>query len=61
MNKRIKISAEVNGKIYESEVRQIIMGEEMEQIASYKRHIRSILNEDGLTDVMPVYVVEKLE
>ena len=56
---KIKVSAEVNGNIYKSEVKQIIKGEESEQIASCKRHIRSMLNEDGLTDVSPEYKIEK--
>lgn len=59
MNKRIRVSAEVNGIIYKSEVDQIIKGEEAEQIASCKRHIRSMLNEDGFTDVHPEYIIEK--
>ena len=56
---KIKVSAEVNGNIYKSEVQQIIKGEEAEQIASCKRHIRSMLNEDGLADVRPEYKIEK--
>lgn len=59
MNNRIKVSAEVNGNIYESEVKQIVKGEEEEQIASCKRHIRSMLNKDGLTDISPDYKIEK--
>lgn len=61
MEKRIIVTAEVNGIIYKSEVDQIIKGEETEQIASCKRHIRSMLNEDGLTDVHPEYKIEKYE
>jgi len=56
---KIKVSAEVNGNIYKSEVDRVIEGEEIEQIASCKRHIRSMLNEDGLADVRPEYNVEK--
>jgi len=56
---KIKVSAEVNGNIYKSEVDRVIEGEEIEQIASCKRHIRSMLNEDGLADVRPEYKVEK--
>ena len=56
---KIKVSAEVNGNIYKSEVDRVIEGEEIEQIASCKRHIRSMLNEDGLTDVSPKYKIEK--
>lgn len=59
MKERIIVTAEVNGNIYKSEVNQIIKGEEAEQIASCKRHIRNILNEDGLTDVSPEYKIEK--
>jgi hypothetical protein len=56
---KIKVSAEVNGNIYKSEVDRVIEGEEIEQIASCKRHIRSMLNEDGFADVRPEYKVEK--
>lgn len=56
---KIKVSTEVNGNIYKSEVDRVIEGEEIEQIASCKRHIRSMLNEDGLADVRPEYKVEK--
>ena len=56
---KIKVSAEVNGNIYKSEVDRVIEGEEIEQIASCKRHIRSMLNEDGLADVGLEYKIEK--
>ena len=56
---KIKVSAEVNGNIYKSEVDRVIEGEEIEQIASCKRHIRSMLYEDGLADVSPEYKIEK--
>ena len=56
---KIMVSAEVNGNIYKSEVDKVIEGEEIEQIASCKRHIRSMLNEDGLADVQPEYKIEK--
>ena len=61
MEKRIIVTSEVNGIIYKSEVGQIIKGEETEQIASCKRHIRSMLNEDGLTDVHLEYKIEEYE
>ncbi len=61
MKEDIIVTAEINGIIYKSEVEQIIKGEETEQIASCKRHIRSMLNEDGLTDVHPEYKIEKYE
>lgn len=61
MNRRIKVSTEVNGNIYRCEVHQIIKGEEDEQIASCKRHIRSMLNEDGIADVCPKYKIEMYE
>jgi len=57
--KIIRVSTEVNGNIYQSEVDRLIENEEAEQIASCKRHIRSMLNEDGLTDVSPKYKIEK--
>lgn len=59
MKERIIVTTKVNGNIYKSEVKQIIKGEEVEQIASCKRHIRSMLNEDGLVDVQPEYIIEK--
>lgn len=59
MKERIIVTTEVNGNIYKSEVDRVIEGEEIEQIASCKRHIRSMLNEDGLTDVSPKYKIEK--
>lgn len=59
MKERIIVTAEVGGSIFKSEVKQIIKDEEAEQIASCKRHIRSMLNEDGFTDVHPEYIIEK--
>ncbi len=59
MEKRIIVTAEVNGNIYKSEVLQIIKGEEAEQIASCKRHIRSMLNKEGFSDFSPEYKIEK--
>lgn len=58
---KIRVSAEINGNIYKSEVDRVIEGEGIEQIASCKRHIKSMLNEDGLTDVHPEYKIEKYE
>lgn len=57
--KTLKVSVEVNGNIYSSEVDRLISNEDDEQIASCKRHIRKMLNEDGLTDVSPNYLIEK--
>jgi hypothetical protein len=59
MKERIIVTAEVDGNIYISEVERVIEGEEIEQIASCKRHIRSMLYEDGLADVSPEYKIEK--
>ena len=59
MKERIIVTAEIGGSIFKSEVEQIIKGEEAEQIVSCKRHIRSMLNEDGFTDVHPEYIIEK--
>jgi hypothetical protein len=56
---KIKVSTEINGNIYKSEVARVIEGEEIEQIASCKRHIRSMLDEDGFTDARPEYKIEK--
>ena len=55
----IRIKAEVNNNIYKSEVERNIKCEEEELIASCKRHIRSMLDEDGLSDVSPDYIIEK--
>ena len=59
MKERIIVTTKVNGKIYKSEVNRVIEGEEIEQIASCKKHIKHMLNEDGLADVWPEYKVEK--
>lgn len=56
-----KVTAEDNGVIYQSEVDRHIESEEAEQIASCKRHIRSMLNEDGFADVSSEYKIEKYE
>jgi hypothetical protein len=62
MEKRIiRVSTEVNGNIYQSDVDRLIEKEEAEQIASCERHIRRMLNEDGLSDVSPEYIIEKYE
>ena len=61
MKERIIVTAEVNGNIYKSEVEHILKGEEAEQIASCKRHIRSMLDEDGFTDVCPEYIIKRHE
>ncbi|MBR2236270.1 MAG: hypothetical protein IJ887_00085 [Prevotella sp.] len=58
-NTTIIVKAEVNGNVYRSEVDRYIGTEEYEQIASCKRHIRKMLNEDGLTDVSPDFIIEK--
>lgn len=57
----IKVTAETNGMIYQSEVDRYIESEEAEQIASCKRHIRSMLNADGFANVSPEYKIEKNE
>ncbi|MBE6256297.1 MAG: hypothetical protein E7105_12470 [Prevotella sp.] len=48
---KIKVTAEVNGNIYKSEVDRNVKCDEAELIASCKRHIRTMLAEDGLSDV----------
>ena len=55
----IRVKAVVNGNIYKSEVGRNITCEEEEQIASCKRHIRTMLDEDGFLDVSPDYIIEK--
>ena len=57
--KTIRVKAEVNGSIYQSEVDRKVRCEEEELIASCKRHIRTMLDEDGLYDVRPDYIIEQ--
>ena len=57
--KTIRVKAEVNGYIYKSEVDRNVKCDEAELIASCKRHIRTMLDEDGLSDVSPIYIIEK--
>lgn len=59
--KIVRVSTEVNGYIYQSEVDRLIESEKAEQIASCKRYIKKMLNEDGLSDVNPEYRIEKYE
>lgn len=54
----IQVKAEVNGYIYKSEVDRTERCEEEELIASCKRHIRTMLDEDGLSDISPDYIIE---
>lgn len=56
--KTIRVKTEVNGNIYKSEVSKDVKCDEDELIASCKRHIRAMLNEDGLSDVSPKYIIE---
>ncbi len=55
----IRVKAVVNNNTYKSEVERNIICEEEELIASCKRHIRMMLDEDGLSDVSPDYIIEK--
>lgn len=57
--KTIRVKAEVNGNIYKSEVDRNVRCEEGELIASCKRHIRTMLDEDGFSNVSPNYIIEK--
>ena len=59
MKECIIVTAEVNGNIYKSEVSKDVKCDEAELIASCKRHIRAMLNEDELYDVSPYYIIEK--
>lgn len=59
MKEHIIVTAEVNGNIYKSEVSKDVKCYEAELITSCKRHIRAMLNEDGLSDVNPEYKIEK--
>lgn len=54
----IQVKAEVNGYIYKSEVDRNERCEEEELIASCKRHNRTMLDEDGLSDISPDYIIE---
>ena len=61
-NKILIVKAGVNGMVYQSKVEdKYIEREEKEKIASCKRQIRQMLDEDGLSDVHPDYVIEKHE
>ena len=55
----IRVKAVVNGNIYKSEVDRNVKCEEEELIASCKRHIRTMLDEDGLSDVSPDFIIER--
>ena len=55
----IKVTAEVNESIYKSEVDRNVKCDENELVASCKRHIRTMLDEDGLSDVDPEFIIEK--
>lgn len=55
----IRVKAVVNGNIYKSEVDRNIKCEEEEQIVSCKRHIRTMLDKEGLPDVSPDYIIER--
>lgn len=55
----IRVKAEVNGNIYKSDVDRNVKCDEAELIASCKRHIRTMLDEDGLSEVSPEYIIEK--
>ena len=57
--KTIRVKAEVKGNIYKSEVSKDVKCDEAELIASCKRHIRTMLDEDGLSDISPEYIIEK--
>ena len=58
MQKKIKVTAEIDGMIYQSKIDRYVESEEAEQIASCIRHIRKMLNNNGLSDVCPDYVIE---
>lgn len=57
--KKLKVETIVKGNTYKSEAVPYIASEEAEQIASCTRHIRKMLNEDGLGNVIPDYKIEK--
>ena len=56
--KTIRVKAEVNSNIYKSEVNRNVKCDEPELIASCKRHIRTMLDVDGLYDASPDYIKE---
>ena len=58
---KMKVTAEINGMIYQSEVDRYMESEGAEQIASCIRQIGKMLNENGLSDVCPEYKIEKKE
>lgn len=57
--KTIRVKVEVNGNIYKNEVSKDVKCDEAELITSCKRHIRTMLDEDGLSEVIPKYIIEK--
>lgn len=60
--KTLKITTEVNGEIYKSEVTdRVIRGEEDEQIASCIGQVRKMLDKNGLTDANPDFIIERRE
>ncbi len=61
MIKKLKVEAVVNGNTYESEAYPYMEGEKAEQIASCKRQIEQMLDEDGLPDVRPDYTIREFD
>ena len=61
MVKKLRLEAVVNGNVYQSDAFPYIKSEKAEQIASCKRQIEKMLDEDGYTNVRPDYMIREIE
>lgn len=61
MVKKLRLEAVVNGSVYQSDAFPYIESEKAEQIASCKRQIEKMLDEDGFTDVRLDYMIREIE
>ena len=61
MVKKLRLEAVVNGNVYQSDAFPYIESEKAEQIASCKRQIEKMLDEDGHTNVRPDYMIREIE
>ena len=58
---KLRVEAEVNGKLYHMEAFPYTENEKVEQIDSCKRKIKQMLDEEGLIDVCPNYIISKIK
>lgn len=61
MVKKLRLEAVVNGNVYQSDAFPYIESEKAEQIASCKRQIEKMLDEDGHTNVRPDYMIREIK